>query len=199
MTDQAVAEQELPAPVVRSVWGRSLPWRDRPRPRGGSRGSTSRPGRRPDPGHPRGRLRRRIPRRPTAARRPSTRRLTTARGPATTRGPAPGRRRPPAGRPAATGAPPPGAPAPPDRAAAEAYVADLRRIDPAIVGAADLRTLVDRGLLQCRSIRQHPGDRPALVRETGRRFAAPGHPDGFGEAEAARILDVVRARICPAY
>lgn len=101
---------------------------------------------------------------------------------------------PPAGGPPPDGAPPP----PPDRATAEAYVADLRRIDPAIVGDGDLRELVDRGRDQCAAIRESPGDRARLITLTDQRFTAPEHPDGFGAEKAAAILDVIRARICPA-
>jgi hypothetical protein len=104
---------------------------------------------------------------------------------------------PPPGGPPPGGPPPDGAPPPPDRATAEAYVADLRRIDPAIVGAGDIRALVDRGREQCAAIREFPDDRARLVELTEQRFTAPGHPDGFGAAKAAAILDVVRARICP--
>ena len=104
---------------------------------------------------------------------------------------------PPPGGPPRGGGPPPGE-APPDRATAEAYVADLRRIDPAIVGDGDLRRLVDRGRDQCTAIRETPDDRARLIDLTGRRFTAPGHPEGFGASKAAAILDVVRQRICPA-
>jgi hypothetical protein len=78
----------------------------------------------------------------------------------------------------------------------EAYVADLRRIDPAIVGDGDPRALVDRGRDQCAAIRAAPDDRARLIELTDRRFTAPGHPEGFGAEKAAAILDVVRERIC---
>ena len=110
-------------------------------------------------------------------------------------GPPPGG--PLSGGPPPGGPPPGGAPPPPDRATAEAYVADLRRIDPAIVGAADVRELVDRGRDHCTAIRESPGDRARLIDLTDRRFTAPDHPEGFGADKAAAILDVVQRRICP--
>ncbi|WP_433719833.1 hypothetical protein ACQP2Y_33445 [Actinoplanes sp. CA-051413] len=113
-------------------------------------------------------------------------------------GPPPGGSPPPGGPPPG-GPPPPGMPPPPDRATAEAYVADLRQIDAAIVGDGDIRRLVDRGLNQCASVKEWPDDQAKLVALTNQRFTAPDHPDGFGEATAARILEVVRKRICPAY
>jgi hypothetical protein len=111
-------------------------------------------------------------------------------------GPPPGG--PPPGGPPPGGRLPGGPPPPPDRATAEAYVADLRRIDPAIVGDGDLRRLVDQGRDQCVAIRESPGDRARLIDLTNRRFTAPDHPAGFGADKAAAILDVVRERICPA-
>ena len=104
---------------------------------------------------------------------------------------------PPPGGPPPGGSPPPGLGPPPDRATAEAYVADLRRIDPALVGDGDLRELVDRGRDHCVAIRAAADDRARQIELTSRRFTAPGHPEGFGESKAAAILDVVRTRICP--
>lgn len=91
----------------------------------------------------------------------------------------------------------PAAPASPDAATTAAYLAALTEIAPDIVGKKDSRTLVNRGRSQCDSIRQWPNDEARLVDLANKRFTAPGHPDGFGEAKARKILDVVKEYICP--
>ncbi|GJF27710.1 hypothetical protein KNE206_04100 [Kitasatospora sp. NE20-6] len=100
--------------------------------------------------------------------------------------------------PASGGAVAPGILPEPDAATAAAYVAALDAIDPEIVGGQAGKA-VDRGLNQCSSIRQYPGNRPRLVELTQVRFTGPAHPDGFGPDTAARILDVVHAGLCPAF
>lgn len=92
-----------------------------------------------------------------------------------------------------------GLPPVPDAATQAAYLADLRKIDPDIVGDKDPRTIVNRGRDQCSSIKQWPNDRAKLIDLANKRFTAPDHPDGFGAKTAARILDVVHKRICPTW
>jgi hypothetical protein len=92
-----------------------------------------------------------------------------------------------------------GIPPKPDAVTQAAYIADLNAIDRDIVGKKDEKTIVDRGRNQCRSIKDFPNDRAKLVDLTNKRFTAPEHPDGFGPAKAAKILDVVHKRLCPTY
>ncbi|AWT41340.1 hypothetical protein DMT42_02770 [Streptomyces actuosus] len=58
---------------------------------------------------------------------------------------------------------------------------------------------VDRGRAQCRTIQAFPGDTDRQVAEAERRFTSPGHPEGFGRAKAARIVDAVHTQLCPAF
>lgn len=78
-----------------------------------------------------------------------------------------------------------------------AYLAALRRIDPDIVGKKSPDTIVDRGRNQCDSISKWPDDEQKLIEHVNVRFTAPGHPDGFGDAKAKKILKVVRKYVCP--
>ncbi|MFI7249776.1 hypothetical protein [Micromonospora chalcea] len=90
-----------------------------------------------------------------------------------------------------------GLPPAPDAAAQAAYVDALRKIDPEIVGDKDQKALVNRGRDTCSSIASFPKDEAKLVDLTNQRFTAPGHPEGFGEAKAKKILAAVRTHICP--
>lgn len=92
-----------------------------------------------------------------------------------------------------------GIPPKPDAAAQRAYVEALRVIDPEIIGRHDEAIIVDRGRNQCRSIKDHPGDRGRQIALTQQRFSAPRHPDGFGPEVAERILGVVHQYLCPTY
>lgn len=92
-----------------------------------------------------------------------------------------------------------GIPPKPDAVTQAAYIADLRAIDPDIIGKKDEERIVDRGRDQCSSIKKFPNDRAKLVDLTNKRFTAPDHPDGFGLAKAAKILNVVHKRLCPTY
>jgi len=92
-----------------------------------------------------------------------------------------------------------GIPPKPDAVTQAAYIADLRAIDPDIIGKKDEETIVDRGRNQCRSIKDFPKDRAKLVELTNKRFTSPNHPDGFGLVKAGKILDVVHKRLCPTY
>ena len=87
----------------------------------------------------------------------------------------------------------------PDAQTQAAYIADLRAIDADIIGKKDEEKIVDRGRDQCRSIKDFPNDRAKLVDLTSKRFTSPNHPEGFGPAKAAKILDVVHKRLCPTY
>lgn len=91
-----------------------------------------------------------------------------------------------------------GIPPKPDAATQQAYVAALIAIDPDIVHGKEDKA-VDRGRNQCSSIKQGPGDRAKLVGLTQQRFSSPTHPEGFGEAKSAQILDVIRKHLCPTF
>lgn len=90
-----------------------------------------------------------------------------------------------------------GIPPEPDQKTWAAYIADLKKIDLAIVD--DEEQAVDRGRNQCSSIKDFPADEAKLVDLTNQRFTAPGHPDGFGKAKATKILAAVRKHLCPTY
>lgn len=92
-----------------------------------------------------------------------------------------------------------GVPPVPGPAAWAAFIAELNAIDPDIVGRKDEEALIDRGRNQCSSVHAYPNDQARLVALTNQRFTAPGHPQGFGEAKASRILAAVRKHICPTY
>lgn len=90
-----------------------------------------------------------------------------------------------------------GIPPEPDAATRSAYIADLSVINPEIVHDKP-DTAIDRGRNQCTSIKNgEKHDR--LVETTNYRFTSPDHPDGFGTATAAKILDVVHKRLCPTF
>ncbi|GHF54095.1 hypothetical protein [Streptomyces griseosporeus] len=113
-----------------------------------------------------------------------------ARATVTATAPAPAR---PAGTRAAAPLPPR-----PDAHGEAAYVRALTAIDPDIVHD-DEDGAVDRGRAQCRTIQAFPGDTDRQVAEAERRFTSPGHPEGFGRAKAARIVDAVHTQLCPAF
>lgn len=92
-----------------------------------------------------------------------------------------------------------GAPPKPDEATAQAYLADLRAIDPALVDEDNTDKAISRGRSQCTSVKDFPGDQAKLLDLTNKRFTAPGHSDGFGLEKAERILGAVRKHICPTY
>lgn len=79
-----------------------------------------------------------------------------------------------------------------------AFIVALKKIDPDIVHGKEEKA-VDRGRNQCRSIKDDPDDQARLIDLTNRRFTSPDHPDGFGQAKAAQILEAVRQYICPTY
>ncbi|MFF9625252.1 hypothetical protein [Streptomyces griseosporeus] len=114
----------------------------------------------------------------------------TAHATVTATAPAPAR---PAGTRAAAPLPPR-----PDAHGEAAYVRALTAIDPDIVHD-DEDGAVDRGRAQCRTIQAFPGDTDRQVADAERRFTSPGHPEGFGRAKAARIVDAVHTQLCPAF
>ena len=84
----------------------------------------------------------------------------------------------------------------PDAATTAKYIAALLAIDPEIVSGKEDKA-VNRGRDECSSIAQWPKDREKLVDLANKRFISPNHPDGFGPAKSAKILDVVHTYICP--
>jgi hypothetical protein len=85
----------------------------------------------------------------------------------------------------------------PDGASRIAYIARLEGIDPDIIHG-DEDKAINRGRDLCAGVRGQP-DRARLIEAANRRFTSPKHPDGFGPATAARILDAVRMYICPGW
>ncbi|QFZ20337.1 hypothetical protein [Saccharothrix syringae] len=92
-----------------------------------------------------------------------------------------------------------GIPPKPDRATAEAYLAELRAIEPLLVDEDNTDKAIDRGRNQCSAIPNHAGDQAKLVELTNTRFTAPGHASGFGPEVAEQVLAVVRKHLCPTY
>lgn len=84
----------------------------------------------------------------------------------------------------------------PDKTTADAYVKALEAIDPEIVDGNPARA-VSRGRNQCDSIRNFPDDREKLIDHVQIRFNTDRHPNGFDRQTSAKILDVVRAHLCP--
>ncbi|MEU6540375.1 hypothetical protein [Streptomyces sp. NPDC047000] len=99
------------------------------------------------------------------------------------------------GRPRAAGS---GLPPRPDASGEAAYVRALTAIDPDIVHD-DEDGAVARGRDQCRTIHDLRGDREGQIAAAVRRFTSPGHPQGFGTAKGARIVDAVHTNLCPAF
>ncbi|MEU1420243.1 MULTISPECIES: hypothetical protein [unclassified Kitasatospora] len=89
-----------------------------------------------------------------------------------------------------------GLPAKPGSADAAKLVAALDAIDPAIVGGKPDEA-VDRARNQCQAMYQFPKDRAKLVELVNQRFTAPDHPQGFGAEKAEKIIDALRATLCP--
>lgn len=92
-----------------------------------------------------------------------------------------------------------GLPPKPSPQARRAFLAELQRIDPAIIGDKDPDRIVNRGRDQCSSVRTRPDDEAYLVKTTQLRFTTPEYPDGIGAKKAARILRAVRKYICPGW
>lgn len=92
-----------------------------------------------------------------------------------------------------------GIPPKPDEATKEAYLAELRAIEPRLVDEDNPDKAVNRGRDQCRSVKDHPDDQAKLIDLANRRFIAPGFSRGFGPEVAERVLAVVRKYLCPTY
>lgn len=92
-----------------------------------------------------------------------------------------------------------GIPPKPDAATAAAYIADLKAIDPDIVGDKDPDRIIGRGRDACAAAKNHPGDEAAAIEGVRKRFTSPSHPQGFTGDVPARIWAVVHARLCPTY
>lgn len=84
----------------------------------------------------------------------------------------------------------------PDESTAAEYVKALEAIDPEIVDGNPTRA-VSRGRNQCDSVRNTPDDRERLIDQVQIRFNSDRHPNGFDRETSAKILDVVRAHLCP--
>ena len=91
-----------------------------------------------------------------------------------------------------------GIPPEPDQATADAYIAALDAIDPAI-DRDDPESAIGRGRDQCSTIKKRPGDRAYQISTTQQRFTSPDHPDGWPAETAEQILDVVHQHLCPSY
>ncbi|MFD0349950.1 hypothetical protein ACFQ0M_35850 [Kitasatospora aburaviensis] len=118
-------------------------------------------------------------------------------------GPAAGSASP--GAPDAPGTPAPPKPAPPADAGLPTkpgsdvtakLVEALNAIDPAIVGGKPDQA-VDRARNQCQAMYQFPKDRSKLVELADQRFTDAAHPQGFGPEKAEKIIDALRATLCP--
>ncbi|MGW6912632.1 hypothetical protein ACWGB8_02225 [Kitasatospora sp. NPDC054939] len=90
-----------------------------------------------------------------------------------------------------------GLPAKPNADLTAKVVTALEAIDPAIVGGKPEQA-VDRARNQCQAMYQFPKDRAKLVELTQQRFTSPEHPQGFGPEKSEKILEALRATLCPA-
>ncbi len=95
-----------------------------------------------------------------------------------------------------------GIPPEPDQATADAFIAALDAINPAIVHrgqdeAGDIEQAIDRGRDQCSTIQANPDDRALQVETTRQRFTSPVAPDGWPPEIAEQILDAVLTHLCP--
>lgn len=88
-----------------------------------------------------------------------------------------------------------GIPPEPDATTADAYITALQAIDPDIVHGNPDQAL-DRGRNVCQSIADG-AEGEQLITSTNMRFTSPDHPDGFGQAVAAQILEHTRTYLCP--
>lgn len=81
-----------------------------------------------------------------------------------------------------------GFPPKPDATTTQAYLADLKGIDPALVSSQDADSLVNRGRDQCRDFKARPEKEWVTV--ASQRFSTQ-------QAAATKIIQVVRTRLCP--
>ncbi|GLY06282.1 MULTISPECIES: hypothetical protein [Actinoplanes] len=88
-----------------------------------------------------------------------------------------------------------GFPPAPNPQTTAAYLADLKTISPAIISTGTPESLVNRGRDQCRDIKQLP--EAQWTTRAGERFASPEQP--LPAAEAEKVVQVVRKRLCPSF
>jgi hypothetical protein len=88
-------------------------------------------------------------------------------------------------------------PAAPDQEHRAGYLAALEKVNPELVEDRDPDALVNRGIDQCRDLKERPKGQWLTWVKT--RFSSPEHPDGFDDATSAKVLAVVRKYICPSF
>ena len=91
-----------------------------------------------------------------------------------------------------------GIPPEPNAAMKLGYLRALTGIDPDIVHGKEDKA-VDRGRNQCRTIHDFPKDKPKQAEMAEMRFTSPSHPEGFGKAKAAQIVEAVHTNLCPKF
>ncbi|MGW7025294.1 hypothetical protein ACWGGS_38915 [Streptomyces decoyicus] len=91
-----------------------------------------------------------------------------------------------------------GIPPEPNAAMKLGYLRALTGIDPDIVHGKEDKA-VDRGRNQCQTIHNFPKDKPKQAEMAELRFTSPSHPEGFGKAKAAQIVEAVHTNLCPKF
>ncbi len=86
----------------------------------------------------------------------------------------------------------------PDAGTRAAYLADLNLIDPDIVHD-DPDQAVQRGVDQCATLQQFPGDLDRQIGIAHERFTSPNHPRGFPLGDTKYIVQTVHKYLCPDY
>lgn len=80
---------------------------------------------------------------------------------------------------------------------AAAFLARLEAINPELVEDRDPDALVNRGLDECRDLKERP--KGQWLTWVNTRFTSPEHPNGFDDGTAGKVLAAVRKYICPTY
>lgn len=88
-------------------------------------------------------------------------------------------------------------PAAPDQEHRAGYLAALEEVNPELVEDRDPDALINRGIDQCRDLKERPKGQWLMWVKT--RFGSPEHPDGFDDATSAKVLAVIRKYICPSF
>lgn len=83
-----------------------------------------------------------------------------------------------------------------DPATAHAYITALESINPDIVHG-DPEKALDRGRNLCSTITRVGTTEQQAIASADMRFTSPDHPEGFGEAVAAQIVQNTRTHLCP--
>ncbi|MFB6679255.1 hypothetical protein ACFCWG_44060 [Streptomyces sp. NPDC056390] len=91
-----------------------------------------------------------------------------------------------------------GIPPKPDATTQAKYIQALTRIDAEIVNGKPDKA-VSRGRNQCSMIHNFPKDKAKQVDSAELRFISPNHPEGFGKAKAAQIVEAVHTHLCPKF